>query len=38
MSIQPGDTIPDTTIQVVDGDIRPAQSAALAFTAARRRR
>ena len=29
MSIQPGDTIPDTTIQVIDGDIRPAQSAAL---------
>ena len=29
MSIQPGDTIPDTTLQVIDGDIRPAQSAAL---------
>jgi peroxiredoxin len=29
MSIQPGDTIPDTAVQCIDGDIRPAQTAAL---------
>ena len=29
MSIQPGDTIPDTAVQCIDGDIQPAQTAAL---------
>jgi peroxiredoxin len=29
MSIQPGDTIPDTAIQLIDGDIRPGQTGAL---------
>jgi peroxiredoxin len=29
MSIQPGDTIPDTTIQRIDGDIQPAQTGPL---------
>jgi len=29
MSIQPGDTIPDTPLQIIDSGIRPARSAAL---------
>jgi peroxiredoxin len=29
MSIQPGDTIPDITIQRIDGDIQPAQTGPL---------
>ncbi|WP_426689134.1 peroxiredoxin [Rhodanobacter ginsengiterrae] len=29
MSIQPGDTIPDVTVQRIDGDIQPAQTRAL---------
>jgi peroxiredoxin len=29
MTIQPGDTIPDTTIQVIDGEIRPGHTGEL---------
>jgi peroxiredoxin len=29
MSIQPGDTVPDIALQVIDGEIRPAQSGEL---------
>lgn len=29
MSIQPGDTIPDATIQLIDGDLQPCQTATL---------
>ena len=29
MSIQPGDTIPDTAVQLIDGGIRPSQTGAL---------
>ena len=29
MSIQPGDTIPDTPVQVIDGEIKPARTGAL---------
>ncbi|MEO8858816.1 MAG: peroxiredoxin [Burkholderiaceae bacterium] len=29
MSIQPGDTIPDVSVQRIDGDIQPAQTAEL---------
>lgn len=29
MSIQPGDTIPDTAIQLIDGDIQPSHTGAL---------
>lgn len=29
MSIQPGDTIPDTAIQLIDGDIQPSQTGTL---------
>jgi len=29
MTVQPGDTIPDSTIQLIDGDIRPCQTGEL---------
>ncbi|MEO6800399.1 MAG: peroxiredoxin [Rhodanobacter sp.] len=29
MSIQPGDTLPDITIKIIDGDIQPAQTGVL---------
>ena len=29
MTIQPGDTLPDVSIKIIDGDIQPAQTSAL---------